>query len=544
MRASKLFGILLCLLALDWLVAAETLRVVTSETTTDWNPVRQQSYPALLTSHWISEHLYVNYCKGKGSSSGKRSMGHEGDVSRKLFVVAECQLNGQVVVNQSVPLRPRCECLEDDTLPLAEQRQRFIGHVAYTVDQMKMIKENSYAPYDFAVSKSARLAMQQYDDSTELAVLSRMDFPLLHKSDPAFATQRIHSGNLNELNAVTAGPYQFLDITGNTIRLAARPTSSLLKESSLKQIEITQVMLEQNLLDYLNGDDSPDIVLSLPKGVEFPGGLFYARYSQLNQGFTFIGFNFGTEQEESRMLMDRLDFRQLFTQSLWSIRVIKERLKIEGSFSGESFSPAGTQGVRWPEEKVKALIGQFFPSDKRPDPIEFKILVSPAVQKIFSPSQLSLILGNLNTWWRPYLKFKYINKITPHKFETAKKSGEWDLLFDRFIYGNNRLRQIAFVSPGHALNVCNIDQYTTDEVKHWSSGTQGFEQFRSRVAETWPVAVIGQFDHRDLFSTSIDRGEVGRYCEEQDALPRPYAGIYEWRKKAPQPPTPSSASQK
>jgi hypothetical protein len=505
----------------------QLLSMVGSGHTADWNPVNTHSYPALLVSRLICERLYERRCMSLKEN-------------RITNVIARCQSpyeqagTGGVRLDLSVQ-----ECGAKDGIPLSPQ------DVRYTLAAIQAAPASEYRLYDIQLTVAGVLRLGDSDLGTGASQVQKLDFPLLRRTatrDPAdFAAMQVDVGQIADINAQTAGPFKVADITPERIRLERRRAG----KQGLGAIEITELALDLDKLDVLQRSDPPDVVLAVPESFPYPQSVYNARQSEDLMSFTYIGFNFAhpsfqkTNPPRQRDLIDSQEFRELFTRSIWALEVVQEKVgsgrynvQTPGIFIGESFDPnLPDSPTLLPPAELRQRIKTFLQEQRLSKHLELRMLISIAVGRHFSRSEIDALLLELGSYWTPPgvvgLRFKPDKRGTPREFAKARAAGGYHLLFDDLVYGRNRRKPIAFVDPSQrdGENFLGIDIYKPRQIKRWlESGLTGRQEARREIAKQFPVAVVGFFPSRDLFSNAIQRPGVS--CGT--AQPLPYFDIPNW----------------
>lgn len=508
--------------------AGSALGIASSGHTSDWNPINPRSYPALLVSRWITEHLYERKCRSRKGEIKELECQCQADYE-------EAREGGKVRLDLT-----QKQCGSKLGLPALSN-----ADIRYTLAQIGQAPYNEYRHYDIRLNETGILQLGGGDQGIGLAQLYKFDFPLLRRQGPesdGFQGIRIDVGQIDFLNRHTGGPYLVSGIAPKSITLKARKVA----DAALETIQITELALELDKLDVLQRADSPDIVLAVPNAFPYPSNRYEALTSEDLASFTYIGFNFahptfkGDNPPRHKDLIINPEFRELFTRSLWSIDVVRDKLAIgqfqkrsPGLFLGESFDlVTGNLPDLDPPIEMKAKIRSFLGKQRLHKPLAFRMLISLEIYKHFTGAEIDGLVADLQSLWSPDgvngLAIEPVKRGTPADFAEARDTGNYHLIFDDFQYGRNVRRQVAFVDPRNNQgkeNFLGIDVFTETEINAWlKDPVNGMLGFRNAVAARYPVAVLGHFPRRDLFVKGIQKGEVK--CDT--ANPMPFFGITRW----------------
>jgi hypothetical protein len=525
---TRTLGLVLLMTAGSTAAAQALLSMVGSGHTADWNPINTRSYPALLVSRLICERLYERRCMSLKED-------------RITNVEERCQSpyeqprpGGGVRLDLSVR-----ECGAKDGIPLSAE------DVSYTLAAIQAASASEYRLYDIRLTEADVLLLGDDAQGTGVSRVQKLDFPLLRRTatrPPAdFAAMQVDMGRIADLNAQTAGPFKVAAITPERIRLERRRTGG----KGLDAIEITELALDLDKLDVLQRSDPPDVVLAVPESFPYPQQIYQARQSEDLMSFTYVGFNFAHPSfrqgnpPRQRDLIESQEFRELFTRSVWALDVVQAKVgggrynvQTPGIFIGQSFDPnLPDSPTLLPPAELRQRIRTFLAEQRLSKPLELQMLISIAVSRHFSRSELDALLLELGGYWAPPgvvgLSFKPDKRGTPREFDKARAAGDYHLLFDDLVYGRNRRKPIAFVDPRErgGENFLGIDIYQPRQIRRWiETGLEGRQEARREIAKEFPVAVVGFFPSRDLFSSRIRRPPVD--CGTAQSLP--YYDLPNW----------------
>lgn len=529
MKTKGLSVVLAGVMAATGMVLAEanSLGVASTERTADWNPVNPTTYPALLVSRLVSERLYERKCRSR-----------RGDIEELDY---QCQSENEEPMEGGrvrLDLTSK-QCGKDRGLPALS-----VDDVRFTLDQINRAPYNEYRHYDISLEQTGLLKLGEGDQGIGLAQLHKFDFPLIRQGpdgDLDFWRTRMDVGRLADLNAHTGGFYEVEGIAPKSIRLRARSGAG----AGMSTIQFTELALELDKLDVLQRDDqAPDVMLAVPIAFPHPANRYDPRHSEDLASFTYIGFNFGhpsfrRSQPRQQDLIENPEFREWITRSLWTVDIVRDKFGIgrfdrgsPGIFLGQSFDPlTGSPPDSELANEVAAKVKDFLRKQKLNRPLEMTLLISPEIYKHFTSAEVDGLVEDLEAIWSPDgvngLRIYAKKKDTPALYSEAKAKGDYHLVFDDFVYGRNVRRQAAFVDPAAtgAENFLSINVFRSDEIQGWlRDPINGMKRFREQVATRYPVAVLGAFPRRDLFSTRIQRPAVD--CGTAQVMP--YFGISQW----------------
>jgi len=463
-----------------------TLKIATIQFTSEWNPISHSSFPATLVTALTTERLFEPVCFGQGVKANDSYM-------------PVCQ-NPAVQIGRGGVNLNIVGCR-------ANGAQLNASDVQYTVEQISRVMHNSHSLYDLKIQKG-RLLIE--GGAADWYINHAFSFPVLRRGPEKLFLMRISTGKsgdqiINTYNNVTAGNYRLEEIHSDTVKLSLRPGSTTAEKPNVSKINLLIYDRMQDLARDMVQDNPPHVVLNLGKTTT--KNRYNKRHSPDLTSFTYIGFNYKTDDAVKRRLFIDKHFRELFTKSLWHIEEIGNFVKASGigTFLGESFESGQHITVIDPSSKsdIKRSIQTYLEKRSWSGTLKLKIIVPPDVGEIFDEADLKNITIGLNDQWKTVeedrnIDFTITPSVTPAIFDRLKKRKKYDLVLDTFYFGQNKLKYMAFLHPKSQINELQFEGIPIAEIDRFIQDvdTQGF---LDRVRDTYPVAVIGRLDRRHFF---------------------------------------------
>ena len=507
---------------------AMDLNVATYHYTSNWNPISHVSYPAYLATKATHESLFMEKCTGEVEQDGKSSFAQVCLDSR-----AKPSRRGSVKLS----FREN-KCMREGV-------SLSVNDVQYTIDQINEINSNPAYSNRLYIQKPNRLRVGFPSPLNAWAAKNILSFPLLRWSEtsdlaPTYHSKVMREGDEDILNIFSGGTFKYEQIRRGNAQLKFRHIVEGADPPSYDTININYYPLFMNMLTQMNSvDNSPHIALGFPaaKAKNISGDRYkYVASPDLNS-FTYVGFNFKTKNRRSHQLIQNQNFRALFSQSLWAVSKIRTALDIDqknsrnssGVFIGQSFDYADPRYPDTPKKttmtgRIKTFISRYPGAQKA----QLRVLISPSITFIFDEGDRKNISRELNDMWGSQahkgVKFKFIDPTGGRAaYEKQRNAGQFDLLFETFIYGRNRLRYFDFIEKDNPLNYLGIDLFSRETIESYKkSGNEGRIKLIDLVEQRYPVAVIGYLPARDLHAQRIHK----KFSCPPGSFPEPYAAIF------------------
>lgn len=503
--------------------SARALTIVSTEHTSDWNPINPKTYTALFVSRLITERLLEPKCYD--------FLGE----SKEMAFRCQSESEGGLEV---MPLR--LELLNKkcgQALGVAPLSTR---DIAFSLKQIEQAPYSEYRDYNISLTQDGILQTGDLDARSSRTSLDKLDFPVLrYRGDESdsIATTLIGVQQRDYINQHTAGPFAIEEMDSSALILKSRDPGV-----RLHRIRIVE-LLTGHVDDLLSRKIDIDVVLAVPRGVPYPKERFDAIASEDLRSFAYIGFNFahpdykkGGKWREREFFYDQ-EFRQLFTRSVWSSAVVRGKLSIDGRyeessgiFLGECFDlPENVQLTV--ASDLRRQVASYLERQKL-GRLQLRMLISPDIEKHLTAAELGGFADELNDVWSQDagngLKFEILTSGTAAKFHDTRIRHDYDLIFDELTYGRNVRRLLSFVDPRRVdnENFLGIDVFDTREIDRWlTDRVWGMDEFRRAVSRRYPVAVVGFFPRSNLIARGIARGHWA--CSR--GVPIPFYDIQNWR---------------
>ena len=511
--------LLLCLLLLitHKAVYAETLTIATLEYTGDWNPVRYQTYPALFVVRVTSERLFEQKCAGDGAKT---------NLFENICQSPQHDLNGNILRFQFNALN--CPNCAEDNLSAQD--------IQFTIEQIRDVKTNSYYHNDFSFEKPPYLQIGKPKNAASYYLKQYLDFPILREKNINLDTT-FFTDTEKQYNSITAGHYK-IDSIGDHQTILKQRECLPIKKFSITEIKISFYDLFTQLNDSVKDKQrQPHIIMAVPYNFNKQSKDYYFRSTPDLNSFTYVGFNYQCKDAAKQQLFFDEKFRKLFTQSLWKLTPIINKMNIkednpesDGIFLGESFdercTPSNTN-----EDQLKDQIKRYL-SDSLISDLIITIIMSPFTLYQFDETQTNTLEVQLNNFWGPNISFYFKSPVKGKGGYTSLiNNNDFEMNFGQFYYGRSPMRYMAFMkqdSPLNILKVPNTLMRVSDIEKCMNSiNENGRIKFQKLLQKTFPVAVVGRFRLRDWFSKRIIKQPV---CQG-NTIQEPYFGVHTWTLK-------------
>jgi len=175
-------------------------------------------------------------------------------------------------------------------------------------------------------------------------------------------------------------------------------------------------------------------------------------------------------------------------------------------------------------ERVKAFLTQSAIKGR----IQMKVLISPGITFTFDEGDRRNIRRELNEMWGTVkdkgVRFRFVDPSSGvATFKKAVRLGKFDIVFETFTYGRNRLRYFDFLEKDNPQNFLGIDLFETDLIKNLKqTGNRGRIKLIDLVERDHPVSVIGYLPTRDLLTRRFTEASS---CPK-GTIPDPYATLF------------------
>lgn len=509
----------------------DELTVATMDYTSNWNPVSHRTYPAHFITNLVAERLFERKCYSR--------MMDEIVFSNGCMKIRSARFHSNAL--NFDPDHAACPGLTNENM-------------RYTIkDQINNVPYNEYYinHLDF---KSGRILIGYPDHVAPGFAMDILSFPIFRGSSSSnrndFFKKIISVGNEPDLNQITRGRYKVNKITEANLNLTLRNTNDKDKSNrSVDKLKLIYFRYPKNLITLMSHERRPDVVLGLRTKNSINKSLYrYVDSPDLNS-FTYIGFNFHVGEPEIRELFFNLDFRELFTHSIWLTSLVQNNTNIgshtsQNLFIGQSFDPDHVAIVGIPQkEKLKKRIGNFIDNQKLYRKIELEILISPSMKELFEDSDRVDVISQLDDLWsrgdRGVSFFMDESLKGSNEFNEKKQTRAFHMIMDSFHYTRSKLNYMAFIQENNeTFNYLGVDRRVIPPMRLGGKdersitvtecmkrGARGVADFGKLVARHYPVAVIGYFPRRNLISTRVARERDT--CGE-NAIQMPFHDIHKW----------------
>ena len=403
--------------------------------------------------------------------------------------------------------------------------------IGYTLEQIQMSPMNRYHEHGLSfVSDLIEIENPKNAIFDKAAVA--LTFPIIRNVSLNYQTPVSGNDHITAYNSATTGIYKISSFQMHKIALNTRHPSQHASPLTF-QIDDKWELFLKNMLDdkvhvglSVNGD--------LKKKVASDSNYTLEETDDLNS-FTYFGFNYDTDNKKiQRLLLQNNEFRLAFAFAVANSNVVGERLKIFGSPMYHTFDTMRiVDGMAPPISyigRVDAKIARFIRALSQPDVIKLRILCRPGL--IFSLGHLKQIVYSLNsTFGAANIQFRLIAAPIASEFNKKKKNKDFEIIFDTFVYGQNKLRYIEFMNPNNKrVNFLGCKAFSDRDIKTYKQKIEKRDEFLLRVNREVPVFVLGKFRNYNAISKSVIRKNK---CKNSRMIP--FTDIHEWQIALPSP---------
>ncbi|CAN2039753.1 hypothetical protein GMMP15_1400008 [Candidatus Magnetomoraceae bacterium gMMP-15] len=482
------------------------------------NPFSFTSYPAQLIVEFTTDSLVVFKCAG--SSNNDYEEGCHKKNKQSLYMDYDEEGSYFTPVLKPSPDEIRSPGLTFDDID-------------FTIKQIQKEPKNIYHSYELEFKKGEITISNPFGVAFHKAAMA-LTFPIIRNPcvkcflDHNKVISVYSNDDLDLYNNCTSGKYMLASLTPNHIKLANR----------YEKLETTPVnigiydLFEQFLKAMMEDKHHVGLSLSgdLLTALKAKGTYNLMETDDLNSS-TFFGFNYAVKDKKKNKLIHNVNFRQAFAYVVASTKTVKNKVKNYGETMNHTFDNMRTKEKDVPNkynlddiEDAKKRVDNFTRTVKFKQPINFNVLCRP--NTIFATEHFSNIEKWLNRLFeKSKITFRFRNAPRESDYRRDKENGNFDIIFDTFYYGKNKLSYMEFLNPrNRRLNYLGCDIFTAEEIKKYKENPLASDEYLLRINREVPVYIIGTFHHKNVLAKSV---RTSNPCE--NGRPAPFYNIDKWR---------------
>ncbi|EDN71547.1 secreted protein [Beggiatoa sp. PS] len=371
------------------------LTIATHDFTSDWHPIRADSYPARHVTRLTTERLLEKACLGEDKKPIGSAYGMDGGFKKICLADLVTISRTNAFINLRAIDQSRCPGLSEQD-------------VEFTLKQINQDMTNDYRYFKLEV-KGTRLFVNNSSNVSPRLIRQASSFPILRKSaNPALAKRRFEAGSEGDYNELTQGRYEIESLKADIVNLQLREELNIQSQTNITLIHLKSFYKNSDLLNNIEGRQRVDVILDLPAHIRVNKDNYKPHRSSELNNVSYVAFNFNTTNSELLHLYNNKKFRQLFAASIWATDVMREKLDIdvnlekpEGYFYGESFESGYRTKTPTPRNKaeIQPEIQRFLENNIK-SVINVTFLVPPNISHFFTENQISEFFRELTEIWQ------------------------------------------------------------------------------------------------------------------------------------------------
>jgi len=503
--------ILFMSLTLSFSLSARSISIGTDLWVDDLNPFSYHTYPAQLIVEFTTNKLIeLKYTNKNG-----RYFEPDCQLIRNGLLENDYDSGGSYFL---INLNTSCNVSTND--------------IYYTIQQMKMVQSNIYYAHKLQyIEQGNKIIIENPSGAVFSTAGLALTFPIIKKINdfnPVVRMEKeissVSSDQMQLYNNMTTGIYKITKLTGTQIEMSPRNATNILP------IVMKIHTLSQNYFSDL-ASGFHHVALSLA-GDSLSKATIIESYKiietdDLNSA-TFFGFNYKASDRVKRKLIKNVHFRQAFAFVIASTEVVKNRVKSYGERMNYTFDTMRAREKDIPNnydagDESIYRVQNFIRTLSNTRPIEFKVVCKS--NQIFEQNHFSEMQEHLNMAFDSKISFHFKHTTTKGIFDENKSYSNFDIIYDTFCYGKNKLRYVEFLNPdNHSLNYLHCDVFTKKEITDFKSDAMALDTFLWRVNKEVPVFIIGTFHHKNLIHNDIQAANM-----PENVKPAPFFHIHKWQ---------------
>jgi hypothetical protein len=465
------------------------------------NPFSYTVYPAELIIRFTTDRLIQQLCTG----SHDPARGFVAIVQNdKSGVHAHYQPNASVFY---VDLKPKRADIN-------------MKDIDYTIEIINKTPVNRYHEHQLRL-KEDKILVQHPEKAAFGKAGAALTFPII-KSERISSKKVIkNTDDIDVYNKATTGCYSLSDLQQYAVRLEGRREQKI---PVTFQVDILWENFARNLMSehaHIGLSVSGDLLAKIPTDK------YQLEETDDLNSFTYFGFNFKTINRSHNRLFKSTEFRKAFAFAVCSNTTIRELLVKFGDTMSHTFDNMRIMD-EYPIDYMHVISGKvkrYVLANIQTDPIVLHILYRPNL--VFSQDKIDLMVSALNKHFADAkIQFRTTSAPKLSEFQRKKTAGDFEIIFDTFIYGQNKLRYIEFMNPQNKeVNFLNCTLFSQHEINTYKKKVELRDQFLLKVNKKVPVFVLGTFRSLNAVSTRLTKRNP---CKGKGRAIS-FTNIHEWR---------------
>jgi len=470
------------------------------------NPFTYTSYPAELIIQFSTIRLIQHVCTGS-------------DIEAYRAIVQK-KFNQYTIEDIYKPLDSQFH------LDLNKDYGIHYQDINYSLEQIKKSPINRYHEHDMAFLGNI-IEIEHPRSALFDKAAAALTFPIIkHNTLLDYSTEIKGNDHINVYNSFTTGIYQLSSFNISEIKLTNRKPDPDIHPLTFK-IDTKWEIFFKNLLDkkvHIGLSVSGDLMDRLKDSYQLE------ETDDLNS-FTYFGFNYRPNNPRAkriRKLFQDIEFRQAFAFAIASNNSMKELVNTYGNNMRYTFDAMRRIKGMKPSVDYSGNMGQkvsrFVRALYQPDELTLRILYRPGL--IFSADHLKDLKNALDAQFEAAnIRFKLISAPVASEFEDKKEKKNFEIIFDTYVYGQNKLRYIEFMNPENKkINFLSCHLFEPEEIKNYKEKVEKRDEFLLRVNRELPVFVLGRLSNKNAISTAVQRDTS---CQN-GGRKIPFTDIHKW----------------
>jgi len=398
-----------------------------------------------------------------------------------------------------------------------------IADIEYTIKQINNSSTNRYNKYMLSFLNKKIHIMNPNKASFNKAVVA-LTFPVIKAGIISAETKINEENDISIYNQGTTGKYFLEKYHYNEVVLAGR-------YEELPQIKYQFDLLQVNLLKNI-------ISGKAHIGLNLKGDLLniVQKISNHNleecddfDSFTYFGFNYRNSSPMKKKLFQSLGFRQAFAFSVSGDKIVEQLLIKYGKSLNCTFDFINISN-KYPIDytfRVPGKIDRMAQAIRQSSKVILKIIYRPDC--IFTYEVFKDIEQSLNEQFKNgNIHFQVVTVNSLSEFNQLKNIGDFDIIFDTFVYGHDKIRYIDFMNPQNfKINYLHCKLFRYYQIEKYKNDINKRDEYLFQINRLVPVVVLETFRNLNAISKRITKKNK---CKD-DERPLPFTNIQDWEIK-------------
>ena len=473
------------------------------------NPFTYKAYPAELIVQFTTERLIQQVCKG-----------NENNAYRPIIHESPGRLSKAYDLLQS-----------KFSLNLKSNTQINTLDIKFTLQQIENTIMNRYHDYEMKFVPDL-IDIKKLKNTNFESAAKALTFPIIKKviEDKKLIFTYKSPVNTNDhieaYNKVTTGIYQLDSKQENQIRLSSR-------HQFQSAIPLT-VNIEDELQQVFNNmaNNNYHVALSVTGDLKNKiknFGTYDLEATEYLNSFTYFGFNYKSKNTMVKKLFSQeSEFRHAFAYAVASSKGFRECLHPD-YFDNMNYTFDLTTSFDTKSSPNNYHLNSDYKIIRYIDALDdyqnttLRLLFRPDLISFDDMKILILYLNKLFS--SANINFQLKSAPAASIFNKHKSDNNFEIIFETFVYGQNKLRYIEFMNPGSPINFLGCELFEASEINTYMQDELQLNNFLMRINKELPVFVLGRFVMRNALSKSLQRTKS--ICKKSSTMP--FTDIHLWK---------------